>query len=199
METPYVLILYYSRSGATAAMARAITEGVELIEGIVAKIRTVPSVSPDHQASVASIPETGAIYCELDELKQCEGLILGSPTRFGQMASPLKHFIDGTGALWSTGALIDKPVATFTSTASLHGGQEATLFNMAIPMIHHGMVYCGIPFSEDALYNTRSGGTPYGASHVSGSEASREMTADELELCKALGNRIARLSLRLIK
>ena len=199
METPYVLILYYSRSGATAAMARALTEGVELIEGIVAKIRTVPSVSPDHQASVASIPETGAIYCELDELKQCEGLILGSPTRFGQMASPLKHFIDGTGALWSTGALIDKPVATFTSTASLHGGQEATLFNMAIPMIHHGMVYCGIPFSEDALYNTRSGGTPYGASHVSGSEASREMTADELELCKALGNRIARLSLRLIK
>ena len=199
MEKPYVLILYYSRSGATAAMARAITEGVELIEGIVAKIRTVPSVSPDHQASVASIPETGAIYCELDELKQCVGLILGSPTRFGQMASPLKHFIDGTGALWSTGALIDKPVATFTSTASLHGGQEATLFNMAIPMIHHGMVYCGIPFSEDALYNTRSGGTPYGASHVSGSEASREMTADELELCKALGNRIARLSLRLIK
>ena len=199
MEKPYVLILYYSRSGATAAMARAITEGVELIEGIEAKIRTVPSVSPDHQASVASIPETGAIYCELDELKQCVGLILGSPTRFGQMASPLKHFIDGTGALWSTGALIDKPVATFTSTASLHGGQEATLFNMAIPMIHHGMVYCGIPFSEDALYNTRSGGTPYGASHVSGSEASREMTADELELCKALGNRIARLSLRLIK
>lgn len=199
MEKPYVLILYYSRSGATAAMARAITEGVELIEGIVAKIRTVPSVSPDHQASVASIPETGAIYCELDELKQCVGLILGSPTRFGQMASPLKHFIDGTGALWSTGALIDKPVATFTSTASLHGGQEATLFNMAIPMIHHGMVYCGIPFSEDALYKTRSGGTPYGASHVSGSEASREMTADELELCKALGNRIARLSLRLIK
>ena len=199
MEKPYVLILYYSRSGATAAMARAITEGVELIEGIVAKIRTVPSVSPDHQASVAPIPETGAIYCELDELKQCVGLILGSPTRFGQMASPLKHFIDGTGALWSTGALIDKPVATFTSTASLHGGQEATLFNMAIPMIHHGMVYCGIPFSEDALYNTRSGGTPYGASHVSGSEASREMTADELELCKALGNRIARLSLRLIR
>ena len=199
MEKPYVLILYYSRSGATAAMARAITEGVELIEGIEAKIRTVPSVSPDHQASVASIPETGAIYCELDELKQCVGLILGSPTRFGQMASPLKHFIDGTGALWSTGALIDKPVATFTSTASLHGGQEATLFNMAIPMIHHGMVYCGIPFSEDALYKTRSGGTPYGASHVSGSEASREMTADELELCKALGNRIARLSLRLIK
>ena len=199
MNLPYVLILYYSRSGATTAMAKAITEGVELIAGIEAKIRTLPSVSPDHQATIAPIPETGAIYCDLDELKQCSGLILGSPTRFGQMAAPLKHFIDGTGALWSTGALIDKPVACFTSTASLHGGQEATLFNMAIPMIHHGMVYCGIPFSEDALYNTRSGGTPYGASHVSGSEASRELTADEFELCQALGSRIARLSLRLIE
>ncbi len=198
METPYVLILYYSRSGATAAMARAITQGVESIDGIEAKIRTVPSVSPDHQATAASIPETGAIYSSLDELKHCAGLILGSPTRFGQMAAPLKYFIDSTGSLWGAGALIDKPVGTFTSTASLHGGQEATLFNMAVPMIHHGMVYCGIPFSEDALYNTRSGGTPYGASHVAGSEANVNLTPDEIDLCQALGGRIARLSLRLL-
>ncbi len=199
METPYVLVLYYSRSGATAAMARAISQGVETIEGIEAKIRTVPSVSPDHHATAASIPETGAIYSNLDELKHCAGLILGSPTRFGQMAAPLKHFIDGTGSLWSAGSLIDKPVGTFTSTASLHGGQEATLFNMAIPMIHHGMMYCGIPFSEDALNTTQSGGTPYGASHVAGSEGTRALTADEIALCRALGNRVARLSLRLLK
>ena len=199
METPYVLVLYYSRSGATAAMARAITQGVESIEGIEAKIRTVPSVSPDHHATAASIPEAGAIYSNLDELKYCAGLILGSPTRFGQMAAPLKHFIDGTGSLWSAGSLIDKPVGTFTSTASLHGGQEATLFNMAIPMIHHGMMYCGIPFSEDALNTTQSGGTPYGASHVAGSEGTRALTGDEIALCRALGNRVARLSLRLLK
>jgi len=199
METPYVLVLYYSRSGATAAMARAISQGVETIEGIEAKIRTVPSVSPDHHATAASIPEAGAIYSNLDELKYCAGLILGSPTRFGQMAAPLKHFIDGTGSLWSAGSLIDKPVGTFTSTASLHGGQEATLFNMAIPMIHHGMMYCGIPFSEDALNTTQSGGTPYGASHVAGPEGTRALTADEIALCRALGNRVARLSLRLLK
>ncbi|MGB0321960.1 MAG: NAD(P)H-quinone oxidoreductase, partial [Pseudohongiellaceae bacterium] len=154
---------YYSRSGATAAMARAIAQGVESIEGIEAKIRTVPSVSPDHRATAASIPEAGAVYSNLDELKHCAGLILGSPTRFG------------------------------------HGGQEATLFNMAIPMIHHGMIYCGIPFSEDALYTTQSGGTPYGASHVAGSEGTRALTADEIALCRALGSRMARLSLRLLK
>ena len=199
MKTPYILVLYYSRSGATATMARAIALGVESIEGIEAKIRTVPSVSPDHRATAASIPEAGAVYSNLDELKHCAGLILGSPTRFGQMAAPLKHFIDGTGSLWSAGALIDKPVGTFTSTASLHGGQEATLFNMAIPMIHHGMIYCGIPFSEDALYTTQSGGTPYGASHVAGSDGTRALTADEIALCRALGSRMARLSLRLLK
>lgn len=198
MEQPYVLVLYYSRSGATAKMAQHIARGVEAMAGMEAMLRTVPSVSPDHKASAPAVPETGAVYCSQDELKKCAGLIVGSPTRFGQMAAPLKHFIDSTGALWTAGALIDKPFATFTSTSTMHGGQEATLLNMAIPMIHHGMLYCGIPYSEAALNHTQTGGTPYGASHVAGMESDVNLSTDETALCIALGKRIARLSQALL-
>lgn len=198
MENPYVLVLYYSRSGATAKMAQHIASGVESMAGMEAILRTVPRVSPDHEATVPTVPETGAVYCSQDELRNCAGLVVGSPTRFGQMAAPLKYFIDSTGALWTAGALIDKPFATFTSTSTLHGGQEATLLNMAIPMIHHGMIYCGIPYSEAALNHTQTGGTPYGASHVAGVESNINLSADETELCLALGKRIARLSQALL-
>ena len=197
MSSPYILVLYYSRSGATAKMAQHISRGVETVAGAEAMLRTVPSVSPDHEASIPAVPESGAVYCSHADLQNCAGLIIGSPTRFGQMAAPLKHFIDSTGALWTAGALIDKPVAAFTSTSTMHGGQEATLLNMAIPMIHHGMVYCGIPYSEPALNHTQTGGTPYGASHVAGIEQSTELSDDESALCVALGKRVARLGLAL--
>ena len=198
MDHPYVLVLYYSRSGATAKMAQQIARGVELMAGMEAMLRTVPSVSPDHEATAPAVPDTGAVYCSQDELKNCAGLIVGSPTRFGQMAAPLKYFIDSSGALWTAGALIDKPFATFTSTSTMHGGQEATLLNMAIPMLHHGMVYCGIPYSEAALNHTQTGGTPYGASHIAGMESDANLSTDETELCMALGKRIARLSQTLL-
>lgn len=198
MDHPYVLVLYYSRSGATAKMAQHIARGVESMAGIEAMLRTVPSVSPDHEATTPAVPDTGAAYCSQDELKNCAGLIVGSPTRFGQMAAPLKYFIDSSGALWTAGALIDKPSATFTSTSTMHGGQEATLLNMAIPMLHHGMLYCGIPYSEAALNHTQTGGTPYGASHVAGMESHANLSTDETELCMALGKRIARLSQTLL-
>ena len=198
MDHPYVLVLYYSRSGATAKMAQHIARGVESVAGIEAMLRTVPSVSPDHEATTPAVPDTGAAYCSQDELKNCAGLIVGSPTRFGQMAAPLKYFIDSSGALWTAGALIDKPSATFPSTSTMHGGQEATLLNMAIPMLHHGMLYCGIPYSEAALNHTQTGGTPYGASHVAGMESHANLSTDETELCMALGKRIARLSQTLL-
>lgn len=198
MDHPYVLVLYYSRSGATAKMAQHIARGVESMTGMEAMLRTVPSVSPNHEATAPAVPDTGAVYCSQDELKNCAGLIIGSPTRFGQMAAPLKYFIDSSGALWTAGALIDKPFATFTSTSTMHGGQEATLLNMAIPMLHHGMIYCGIPYSEAALNHTQTGGTPYGASHVAGMDSDANLSTDETELCMALGKRIARLSQTLL-
>jgi len=198
MDYPYVLVLYYSRSGATAKMAQHIARGVESTAGMEAMLRTVPGVSPDHEATAPAVPDTGAVYCSQDELKNCAGLIVGSPTRFGQMAAPLKYFIDSSGALWAAGALIDKPFATFTSTSTMHGGQEATLLNMAIPMLHHGMIYCGIPYSEAALNRTQTGGTPYGASHVAGLESDMNLSTDETELCMALGKRIARLGRTLL-
>ena len=197
MPLPYVLVLYYSRSGATGEMAQLIGRGVEEVDGIEARLRTVPPVSPDTKATKSAVPETGAVYCSEDDLRTCAGLILGSPTRFGNMAASLKYFIDGTSALWVSGSLINKPIGTFTSTASLHGGQETTHITMAIPMLHHGMVYCGIPYSENALSTTRSGGTPYGASHVAGIDNSNEINPHESELCIALGKRIANLSLKL--
>ncbi len=197
MPMPYILVLYYSRYGATAKMAQLIGRGVEQQAGIESRIRTVPPVSPDTEATVAAIPEQGALYCSEDDLRNCAGLIIGSPTRFGQMASALRYFVDQTGGLWTGGALIDKPVACFTSSSSLHGGQESTLLSMALPWLHHGMIYCGIPYTEAELNHTQSGGTPYGASHVAGSDSSKPISKEEEALCIALGKRVAGLGLRL--
>lgn len=201
MTTPFVLILYYSRYGATAKMAQAIARGVEQAQlqnfSIEARLRTVPAVSPNNEASEPAIPTEGAVYCTEEDLRDCSGIILGSPTRFGNMAGALKHFLDGTGALWSSGDLIDKPFATFTSTSSMHGGQETTQLSMALPLLHHGMLYCGLPYSEPALSTTTSGGTPYGASHVTGADGSLPLSNDEEDLCVALGKRVGRLAMQL--
>jgi NAD(P)H dehydrogenase (quinone) len=193
----YVLVLYYSRYGATEKMAGLIGRGIEQESGMEARIRTVPAVSANTEASEQAIPEEGAIYCSEEDLRNCSGLIMGSPTRFGNMAAALKFFLDGTGGIWASGALIDKPFATFTSAASLHGGQESTLLTMAIPLIHHGMIYCGIPYSESALNTTTSGGTPYGASHLAGTNANNAISDDESKLCIALGKRVSRISAKL--
>lgn len=195
---PYVLVLYYSRGGATAKMAQSIAQGIEQVQGIEARLRTVPAISANTEATEASIPESGAIYCSEDDLKNCAGLVMGSPTRFGNMAAPLKYFIDSTSNLWMTGKLVNKPAGVFTSTSSLHGGQETTLMSMALPLIHHGMVFCGIPYTESSLVHTQSGGTPYGASHWAGTEGERPLTSHELKLCQAQGKRIASLSLALL-
>lgn len=195
--SPYVLVLYYSRHGATAAMAMDIARGIEQVQGIEARVRTVPSVSPDTEATEPSIPDEGALYCTLEDLQHCSGLILGSPTRFGNMAAPLKYFIDSTSALWLNGHLINKPAAAFTSTGSLHGGQEATLLTMMIPLLHHGMVLAGLPYSEDVLMSTSTGGTPYGASHLAGSGNDLAISDDEKTLCLALGRRVADLAIKL--
>jgi NAD(P)H dehydrogenase (quinone) len=194
---PYVLVLYYSRQGATASMAKLIARGVEQAGDIEARLRTVPSVSPDHQASIPVIPDTGAIYCSDADLSECAGLALGSPTRFGNMAAPVKYFLDNTGALWASGALINKPAALFTSTSSLHGGQESTLLSMSLPLLHHGMLICGLPYSEQALMRTRTGGTPYGASHLAGIDSDLPLSEDEQQLCLALGKRLGYLALKL--
>ena len=198
MQPPYILVLYYSRSGATQDMARLIARGVEQAgPGIEARLRTVPAVSPVSESTAPAVPDTGAVYCSEDDLRQCAGLILGSPTRFGNMAAPLKHFLDNTGALWLSGALINKPAAVFTSTSSLHGGQESTLLSMFMPLLHHGMVLCGLPYSEPQLMATQSGGTPYGASHHAGVDGRRRVDEDETALCLALGRRVASLALKL--
>ena len=165
-----ILILYYSRHGAVQAMAQQIARGVETVPGMQARLRSVPPVAPTYDPAAESIPANGAPYATAEDLRECAGLALGSPTRFGNMAAPLKHFLDTTGALWAKGALVGKPAAVFTSTAGLHGGQETTLTSMMLPLLHHGMLVLGLPFSEPALGNTRSGGTPYGASHVAGAE-----------------------------
>ena len=196
MSAPYILVLYYSRHGATAEMAKQIARGVEMA-GLEARLRTVPAVSSECEASAPAIPEEGALYAELDDLKNCAGLALGSPTRFGNMASALKHFIDGSSSLWLSGALVGKPAGVFTSTASLHGGQESTLLSMLLPLLHHGMLVCGLPYSETALLETRSGGTPYGASHHAGADGKRPLDEHELALCRALGQRLAETARRL--
>ncbi|MBU3069594.1 NAD(P)H:quinone oxidoreductase [Aestuariicella sp. G3-2] len=195
--SPYVLVLYYSRSGATAKMALDIARGVEQVSGIEARVRTVPPVSPTSEQTSPEIPAEGAVYCTLEDLQHCHGLILGSPTRFGNMAAPLKHFLDGTSGLWLNGSLINKPAAAFTSTGSLHGGQETTLLTMMMPLLHHGMVLAGLPYSESDLMETQSGGTPYGASHVAGTQADQPLTDEEKRLCIALGKRVATLALTL--
>ena len=196
MSTPYILVLFYSRNGATSDMARQIARGIEM-GGMEARLRTVPSVSADCEAVAPTIPETGSLYATLEDLKNCAGLALGSPTRFGNMAAPLKYFLDGTSTLWLTGALVGKPASVFTSTASLHGGQETTLISMLLPLLHHGMLVCGLPYSEAALIDTQGGGTPYGASHHAGADGKRALDQHETALCRALGQRLAKTALRL--
>lgn len=196
MSNPYILVLYYSRHGATADMARHIARGVEQ-GGIEARIRTVPAVSTECEAVAPQVPAEGAVYATLDDLKNCAGLALGSPTRFGNMAAPMKYFLDGTSSLWLSGELVNKPAGVFTSTSSLHGGQESTLLSMMLPLLHHGMLICGIPYSEPALLNTQGGGTPYGPSHVAGADSKRPLDEHETALCTALGLRLAKFAQQL--
>lgn len=186
-----ILVLYYSRYGATKEMALHIARGVKSIDGIDAKIRTVPPVTTTCEATEDSIPDEGHAYVELNDLQQCDGLILGSPTRFGNMAAPLKYFLDSTGAQWLSGALVDKPAGVFTSTSSLHGGQETTLITMMLPLLHHGMLLVGLPYSEKELLTTATGGTPYGPSHLAGSDNINDISDEEKKLCYALGKRVA--------
>lgn len=197
MSDPYVLVLYYSRHGATARLADEVAAGANSVAGIQARLRTVPAVSALCEASAPEVPTEGPPYCEEDDLRDCAGLVLGSPTRFGNMAAPLKYFLDGTSGLWMSGALVDKPAGVFTATASLHGGQESTLLTMALPLLHHGMVFCGLPYGEPGLMQTTGGGTPYGASHWAGAQGERAPDAHELALARALGRRVARLALSL--
>jgi NAD(P)H dehydrogenase (quinone) len=194
MSDPYILVLYYSRQGATATMAQQIARGVELVTGFRALVRTVPPISATCEQTEEDIPVDGPLYCEQDELRECAGLIMGSPTRFGNMAAPLKYFLDQTSGLWLSGAMIDKPAAVFTSTSSMHGGQETTLLSMMLPLLHHGMIIAGLPYSEPGLMSSTSGGTPYGASHWAGSDNNRAVDEGEAALCKALGSRVARLA-----
>ncbi len=192
-----ILILYYSRHGSVAALARQIARGVEQVPGMQARLRTVPPVAPQTATALPPVPVDGAPYVDRQDLADCAGLILGSPTRFGNMAAPLRHFLDQTGAEWASGTLVGKPAAAFTSTSTQHGGQESTLLSMLLPLLHHGMYVVGLPFTEPALNRTRSGGTPYGASHVAGVDGELPLTDDERELARALGRRVAALAARL--
>lgn len=194
----YLLVLYYSRHGAVMQMAQMIARGVEEVPGMEARLRTVPEVSAVCEAIEDTIPGTGAPYATLDDLRDCAGLVLGSPTRFGNMAAALKYFLDGSSPLWLSGALIGKPAALFTSTSTLHGGQESTLLSMMLPLLHHGMIVMGLPYSEDDLLNTTSGGTPYGASHVAGLDSKRPLSEEEKRLCRALGKRLAETAAKLM-
>ncbi|KAA0875798.1 NAD(P)H:quinone oxidoreductase [Nitrincola tapanii] len=194
MNPPYLLVLYYSHQGATQQMAKQIARGAEQA-GITARLRTVPRVSAECEAIAPSIPEQGAPYCTLEDLRDCAGLALGSPTRFGNMASAMKYFLDSTSSLWLSGALIGKPAGVFTSTSSLHGGQESTLLSMMLPLLHHGMLISGLPYSAQELLTTTSGGTPYGASHLAGANSQRTLDADEIALCQAQGRRLGELAL----
>ena len=189
-----VLVLFYSRNGGVAAMAQAVAHGVESVAGMQARVRTVPSVSTVCEATEDSIPEQGPPYATPRDLEECAGLALGSPTRFGNMAAPLKYFLDGTGSQWLSGALRGKPAAVFTSTSSMHGGQETTLVSMMLPLLHHGMVLLGLPYSETDLLTTRTGGTPYGASHLAGVDNELPLSAEEKRLCTALGHRLASIT-----
>ncbi len=194
---PEILVLYYSRSGNVAEMANIIARGVAAVPGCTSRIRTVPSVSPGFETVEPEIPGSGPPYATLDDLRECDGLVMGSPTRFGNMAAPLKYFLDSTSALWVSGSLIGKPAAFFTSTATMHGGQESTLLSMMLPLLHHGMLIVGLPYSEPALSSTASGGTPYGASHVCGPDGKLPVTDEEKQLCLALGKRLATITLSL--
>ena len=194
---PELLVLYYSRNGATRRLADHVARGIESVRDAQARVRTVPPVASVTTVAAPPVPPAGAPYCETRDLEECVGLALGSPTRFGNMAAPMKHFLDGTGALWQNGALAGKPACVFTSTSSQHGGQESTLLSMMLPLFHHGMMLVGLPYTEPALNTTAGGGTPYGASHVAGFGAERAITEDEKRLAVALGARLARFALKL--
>ncbi len=192
-----ILVLYYSRTGHTAQLARLLARGVEEVPGMRARLRQVPPVAPVTEVAQPPEPEEGAPYVTRDDLVECAGLALGSPTRFGNMAAPLKYFLDSTGAEWASGALAGKPAALFTATSSMHGGQESTLLTMALPLLHHGMLIVGLPYTEPALTATQSGGTPYGASHVAGAKGDNAISEHERELARALGRRLAEVARRL--
>ena len=192
-----ILVLYYSQYGAVKQMAQLVARGIELTSGISARVRTVPKVSAVCEAVENAVPDSGAPYVQIKDLEECSGLALGSPTRFGNMAAPLKYFLDSTSGLWLKGALAGKPAAVFTSTSSLHGGQETTLISMMLPLMHHGMLMVGLPYTEPELISTVSGGTPYGASHVAGATSDRAIAEEEKKLCMALGKRLAEIALRL--
>lgn len=192
-----ILVLYYTHHGATRQMAQLVARGIEQVEGVRARLRTVPKVSAVSESVAPAVPETGAPYAELRDLDECAGLALGSPTRFGNMAAPLKYFFDSTGELWLKGTLAGKPAAVFTSTSSLHGGQETTLISMMLPLMHHGMLIVGLPYLEPDLLTTASGGTPYGASHHAGAASDAAVTEQEKRLCIALGRRLAGVAAKL--
>lgn len=197
MSAPYILVLYYSRNGSVAEMAAEIARGVEKISGIQARVRTVPAVSPNTEASENSIPASGPPYATLEDLQNCAGLAMGSPTRFGNMAAPLRYFLDQTGGLWQSGALIGKPAGFFTSTASPHGGQETTLLSMMLPLLHHGAIIVGVPYNETALFSTAGGGTPYGPSRFVANDKPKHFLEEEKQICRSLGKRLAEIALKL--
>ena len=192
-----VLVLYYSRFGATEALAREVCQGIDTVSHVASRLRTVPAVSSVTSATEDAIPEDGPPYVTIDDLKECAGLVMGSPTRFGNMAASLKYFLDGTGSEWLSGTLSSKPAGVFTSTSSLHGGQETTLLSMALPLLHHGMLIVGLPYTEDALSTTTTGGTPYGASHVTWNRDADKLSDDEKKLAHALGARVANIAMKL--
>ena len=192
-----ILVLYYSRYGSTAKLAQHIARGIEMVNDCEALIRTVPPVSTTVEASESAVPESGPPYATLEDLKQCDGMAIGSPTRFGNMAAPLKYFFDGTSSLWLNGGIAGKPAAFFTSTSSMHGGQESTLLSMMLPLLHHGAIIVGIPYTEQELIKTKSGGTPYGASHVDDIQGPVALSDDEITLCHALGKRLANVTQKL--
>lgn len=192
-----ILILYYSQGGAVKDMAQLIARGVESVAGAKARLRTVPKVSANCEATEPEVPSTGAPFVELSDLEECAGIALGSPTRFGNMAAPMKYFLDGTSGLWMKGALIGKPACVFTSSGSMHGGNESTLLTMMLPLLHHGAMILGLPYSEPQLGTTKTGGTPYGASHIGGAMDDQPISEDERKLCLALGKRLAETAIKL--
>ena len=192
-----ILVLYYSRGGSVAKLARQVARGIGEVDGMSARLRTVPPVAAVTQSAAPPVPEDGAPYVQASDLDECIGLVVGSPTRFGNMAAPMKHFIDGLGAEWASGTLVGKPAAVFTSTATQHGGQESTLLSMHVPLLHHGCVIVGIPFTESALSTTRTGGSPYGATHVAGGADDPQLSDEEAVLARALGRRVADIARRL--
>ena len=192
-----ILVLYYSRYGATEALAREICHGVDSVEGAAARLRTVPPVSTVAEAVEDAVPDDGPPYATRDDLDECAGLVMGSPTRFGNMAAPLKYFLDGTGSEWLSGTLAGKPAGLFTSTSSLHGGQESTLLTMAVPLLHHGIVIVGLPYTEPLLTSTETGGSPYGASHVTWNKSPDQLSKEEIQLARSLGQRVADIVRRL--